>query len=517
MLAAERSQLGESERLLIEALRLDPKNHEAKSDLAYNLYLQERFAESEGLLQEVLRVEPRNERASNNLGLVLGMMGRRDESLRSFQQASDDAEAYANLAFVLTQRGELKEAEANYHRALARDNSLRPAAEGLIQVHRLNRRVEASIAQSQSAEANRDPQPAMPPQIAAMQDARPQARRSNGQAASTKPVSATVAHSTQPHSARASVMSSVQTRPLAQQVVPVRAASQPSTRAPNSPPAAGTARLAQDVSPRRASQPTPLAKPVAMQHTSQPQRLAQDVSPRRASQPTPLAKPVAMQHTSQPQRLAQDVSPRRASQPTPLAKPVAMQHTSQPQRLAQDVSPRRTSRTIQRPSAPHGKAAAAAQSNSFGVEPAVALEPAAKPPWDRGKLTRVQFVEPAPGAATPHIPIPVLPSATFSSAMPQGAAPTKPMSHSHRGSLGLAEPGQWPTQTAGPPAIHSAPLAATTNTPRQQQAPVKVSVHDAFPMRTPTWTSQSAAAGAGNSHANLFAAPPVAGGGRPRY
>lgn len=109
----------ESEKLYRQALKLEPKNAEIHCDFGYSLYLQRRWAEAEESLRQAVALKSAMPRAHNNLGLVLAQTGRVDESLAEFRKSGcKEAEARANLAFVLTLNRCWDEARAQYELAL---------------------------------------------------------------------------------------------------------------------------------------------------------------------------------------------------------------------------------------------------------------------------------------------------------------------------------------------------------------------------------------------------------------
>lgn len=127
------------------ALELMPGNSELLNDLGYALYLQHQLPDAEAALTAAVQANPKNLSAHNNLGIVLGVQGRFDESLVEFRRAGGDAEAYANLAYVHTQLGDVEQAMANLHKALAHDPKLRQAASALVQLNELKRRVKPAL------------------------------------------------------------------------------------------------------------------------------------------------------------------------------------------------------------------------------------------------------------------------------------------------------------------------------------------------------------------------------------
>ncbi len=110
---------------------------ELLGDLGYIEYLMGNLEAAEISLSKSLDIEPTNERTLNNLGLVMGMMGKTRESFSYFEQAVGKAEAHANLAYVLSQRGteaDIQQAANHYHQALESDSELRIAAHALMQI-----------------------------------------------------------------------------------------------------------------------------------------------------------------------------------------------------------------------------------------------------------------------------------------------------------------------------------------------------------------------------------------------
>ena len=134
VMRAKQGRFAEANGYFDEALRLAPSDATLLSDAGYCYYLQHRLEEAEGILARALELEPNDPAISNNLGVLLGEQGRDRECLTMFRRTGTEAEAYANMAFVYAQRGELEEAKASYSRALTLDQKLRPAAEALVQM-----------------------------------------------------------------------------------------------------------------------------------------------------------------------------------------------------------------------------------------------------------------------------------------------------------------------------------------------------------------------------------------------
>jgi Flp pilus assembly protein TadD len=135
VLAVQKGDFAKAEDHFRTARSLAPPTAELLSDMGYCSYLQHRLPEAEADLNEALRLEPTHAAAINNLALVLGRQGRSKEALDLFQRTNSEAEACANLAYVLAQNGELAQAEQMYLRALTLDNRMRAAAQAMLQVN----------------------------------------------------------------------------------------------------------------------------------------------------------------------------------------------------------------------------------------------------------------------------------------------------------------------------------------------------------------------------------------------
>jgi Flp pilus assembly protein TadD len=136
VMMARESRFEEANEHFGNALVLDPDNTEILSDLGYCYYLQQRLDEAEAVLNKALKLKPNDPSVCNNLALLYGEQRRYAQCLRMFKRTCNDAEAYANLAFVYTQHGEMEKAKETYSRALTLDKKLRPAAEAMIQLVR---------------------------------------------------------------------------------------------------------------------------------------------------------------------------------------------------------------------------------------------------------------------------------------------------------------------------------------------------------------------------------------------
>ena len=114
-----------------KALEREPNNPDIYCNMGYSMYLQQRFAEAESALRRAIELKPDHTRAQNNLGLVLARVGKMDESLVSFRRAGcSQTDAHTNLAYGLTLRGSISEANEHYDRALALDPNSEGAKKG---------------------------------------------------------------------------------------------------------------------------------------------------------------------------------------------------------------------------------------------------------------------------------------------------------------------------------------------------------------------------------------------------
>ncbi len=134
VIAAQRKQWSDSERLFRKAYTMARPSSELLSDMGYLYYLRSQLDEARQLSQRALQLDPKNATAHNNLGLVYGEQGLYAESLAAFKRAVPTAEAHANLAFVLAQAGQSEQALAHYSQSLTLDDGLRPSARAMLQL-----------------------------------------------------------------------------------------------------------------------------------------------------------------------------------------------------------------------------------------------------------------------------------------------------------------------------------------------------------------------------------------------
>ena len=124
------------------AIELNPMSSEILSDFGYALFLNDDFEIAEEALQQALAIDPTHKRSIGNLAMVRGHQGYFKDCLSLFREIVPEAEAYANLAFIHVQRGEGRLAIQRYGEALSINDNLESAAEALVQIAKLQNRVE---------------------------------------------------------------------------------------------------------------------------------------------------------------------------------------------------------------------------------------------------------------------------------------------------------------------------------------------------------------------------------------
>jgi Flp pilus assembly protein TadD len=140
-------RLGEHEeglKRLQQANELHKNDRTILNDLGYAYLETDDFDAAEKQFRAALAINPNDPRTINNLGLCAGFAGRTDEAYSLFRRVGGEAEAQANLAYVLAQRGDIELAMQHYNRALTVDPNLRPAAEALIQLTSLSQDIPRS-------------------------------------------------------------------------------------------------------------------------------------------------------------------------------------------------------------------------------------------------------------------------------------------------------------------------------------------------------------------------------------
>lgn len=161
-------RLGERDEgleLLQQALRLERNDRAVLNDLGFAHLEVGELEDAERYFREALALNPNDPRTVNNLGLCAGFDGRFDEAYSHFRRVGSEAQAHANMGYVLAQRGDLSLAVSNYNRALSHDPNLRSAAEALVQLARLSEAAESTDVRIAEQRPHTEPRPrsAAPP------------------------------------------------------------------------------------------------------------------------------------------------------------------------------------------------------------------------------------------------------------------------------------------------------------------------------------------------------------------
>ena len=134
VMAAKDQRLEDATDLLQRALEQEPNNPEILADLGYAHFLNDDLEQAEDFFNKALEIDSRHERVHNNLGQLLAQKGNWEASLKHFRRSVDEDEAYANLAFMQAQLGEIKLSETSFHHAVSIDPNNKVAGEGLLQL-----------------------------------------------------------------------------------------------------------------------------------------------------------------------------------------------------------------------------------------------------------------------------------------------------------------------------------------------------------------------------------------------
>jgi Flp pilus assembly protein TadD len=110
-----------------QAVGMAPAQDYLHNNLGYNLMMQKKYADAAGEFREALRLNPASEVAHNNLGLALARQDANEQAVATWESATDAASAHSNLAAVLIEKGNYKEARRELEIALGY-NKAHPAA-----------------------------------------------------------------------------------------------------------------------------------------------------------------------------------------------------------------------------------------------------------------------------------------------------------------------------------------------------------------------------------------------------
>jgi tetratricopeptide (TPR) repeat protein len=122
LVMAEHNRLPEAIHYYTEAIRLWPRNSQARYNLGNALRRQGKLQEAIEQYLEVLRLQPNSADAHNGLGVALADQGRFDEAISHYTAALElgpaDPQVHYNLGNTLNKQGKLHEAIQQYTAAL---------------------------------------------------------------------------------------------------------------------------------------------------------------------------------------------------------------------------------------------------------------------------------------------------------------------------------------------------------------------------------------------------------------
>ncbi|MCA9000104.1 MAG: tetratricopeptide repeat protein [Planctomycetaceae bacterium] len=149
-------QIEEGMDNLLQAVALDNQNLLYLNDLGYAYLTIGDLEAAEGIFRDALQISAKDPRTTNNLALAVGYQGDITEAFMLFRRNMSEGEALANIAYIHTQRGELDEALARYSEALDRDPTLKNAADAMIQISSIQKRMDQNPTQSKIARQTTD-------------------------------------------------------------------------------------------------------------------------------------------------------------------------------------------------------------------------------------------------------------------------------------------------------------------------------------------------------------------------
>ena len=134
----EAGQFAAGEPAHRRAIELAPNQDYLHNNLGYNLLMQKKSAEAAAEFREALRLNPASQLARNNLGMALASQDAKAEALANWQSAADAATAHNNLAAVLIEKGNYREARKELELALSYNKAHPAALKNLELVSRLD-------------------------------------------------------------------------------------------------------------------------------------------------------------------------------------------------------------------------------------------------------------------------------------------------------------------------------------------------------------------------------------------
>jgi Tfp pilus assembly protein PilF len=157
-LAVLYDKVGDPKRAMEEfdkALKQTPNDPGLLNNVGFCLYNQRKFDQAETHLRRALSLDPKHKFATVNLGLTLAQQGKYDESLKVQAKVLSDAEAYSNVAFVMTAQGKRDEAKELYRQALHCDPQLAIAKLALDRLENPGKGAAANVKPGQGPIAQR--------------------------------------------------------------------------------------------------------------------------------------------------------------------------------------------------------------------------------------------------------------------------------------------------------------------------------------------------------------------------
>ncbi|MHB8903364.1 MAG: tetratricopeptide repeat protein [Thermoguttaceae bacterium] len=152
VMECQKGKFEEAEGHFQQALQLAPEDPVLLNDAGYHYYLQNRLDEAEPLFRKALEIRPDYESATNNLAMLVGERGDDQAAMNLFRQTGSEAEAYTNMGFVYSRRGDFARAKEAYNRALTLDRQMRAAAEALVQLSQAEKQARTMVAQQSGVE-----------------------------------------------------------------------------------------------------------------------------------------------------------------------------------------------------------------------------------------------------------------------------------------------------------------------------------------------------------------------------
>lgn len=140
---------------LLEALRLDPRDAEAHSNLGTVLQAEGRLSEAIPHLREAVRLKPGDDRVHFNLGNGLLAAGQVEDAIAEFRAAlslnAENADAHFNLAMILGPRNQVDEAIDHLRRVVDIDPRRADAHRNLSVAYGLQGKLDAAIGEARAA------------------------------------------------------------------------------------------------------------------------------------------------------------------------------------------------------------------------------------------------------------------------------------------------------------------------------------------------------------------------------